>query len=280
MANFGFIILTSLCVQYIWGLQKTNILPTLEPYNQTHCKIFFASSFDELPKDYTAYLVVIDEKRGNRFYEQIQDNLVAFTSCIPQEIESITVELEIAGDKRRVTSDLFNYEPVNVNNTIKDHVCLNSDGTLGGEEEMKKKNKFFDICLKKMEIVNQTSANNITVRATFLRKDANTKNETVIIENLDSCGLDEMTIVVVTIIPVLVLLAAFAAYCFYRRNKEIEDSREVRDVNPTYNDGNYNYDKTSELHTSNDYYETHYTDDSTATEYNYQYGNGKNKNKL
>ena len=280
MTSFGYILLTSLCVQYTWGIEITDIRPTMEPYNQTHCKIFYENAFDVLPKEYTAKLIGLDENKGTRWYKTIEDNLVEFPPCIPIKKEALTVEIY---HDETTPSNLFNYVPGNVRSTIKYHGCLNSDGTLGGEEEMKKKNKFFELCLKKMEMANRTKANDaiITVRVTLLRKDTKVATKTVTIEkkDLESCGLSDVLVLLLTIIPVLVLLAAFAAYSFYRRNKDIEDAREFRDVNPTYGDTAYNdYDyKTSELNNSNDYYETGYTEGSKVTEYNCQYGKTRNK---
>ena len=284
MSNFGFILITSLCVHYTLGIKKSDIRPTMEPYNQTHCKIFYENSFDELPKEYQAKLIGIDEDRGSKWFKTIEDNLVKFPSCVP--IKQVALAVEIDHEETTVASELFNYVPGNVGSTgstIRYHGCLNSDGTLGGEEEMKKKNKFFELCLKRIKMANKTTANEsfLTVRAIFSRKEAKVTIKTVTIErkDLESCGLSDVTIAVLTIIPVLVLLAAFAAYSFYKRNKDIEDAREVRDVNPTYGDTAYNdYDyKTSELNTSNDYYEAGYTEDSKVTEYNYQYEKNRNK---
>ena len=82
MTNFGYLILTCLCVQYSWGIEKTEIPPIMEPYNQTHCKIFYENAFDVLPKEeFQAQLGAVDENTGRIWVKTIQDNLVKFQSC-------------------------------------------------------------------------------------------------------------------------------------------------------------------------------------------------------
>ena len=115
--------------------------------------------------------------------------------------------------------------------------------------------------MKKMEIVKKLSTDDIiTVRTIFFfTTNTPNQNETVTIEKKDLEGCNssnsDATIVVITF-SVLVLLGAFAAFCFYKRKKDIEDSKEEIEVNPTYGEGAfYDYDyKTSEVNTSNDYY--------------------------
>ena len=277
MSNFGYIILTSLCVQHVLtvGINKTEILPTMEPYNRTHSKIFFEDSFYKLLKEYTAELTAFGE--GKRRSEKIEKNLVKFQSCI--RIKEFALVVEIYHQTHHTflgPSQGFNYDPVNVSEVIKDYGCLNSDGTLGRTKKMKKKNKYFRVCFKKMEIVN-VNKENITVTTTFYKTDDQEQNVTVTIEkeDLENCGnsTNEATLAVSIVIPVLILLGVFAAYSYYKRNKEIEDSKEEKDVNPTYGEvANNDYDyKNTELNNKNDYYDTEYTEGSKATEYNYQY---------
>ena len=146
---------------------------------------------------------------------------------------------------------------------------------------MKERNKYFNVCLKKMEIVDENNSN-ITVRTAFYKTKNKKQNVTVTIEKIDLKGcrnndskskLSGLAIAVITAVPVLVLLGIFAAYSFYKKNKEIEDSKEEKDVNPSYGEVAYNdYEyKNTELNNKNDYYDTEYTESSKATEYNYQY---------
>ena len=279
MTNFGYIILISLSIQYSWGIQKTEILPTMEPYNRTHCKIKFETSFDDLPQVYTAQLTNITKETGNRDSFKIENNLVKFTSCIPIRILALEVEILQKPDVRaKAKSALFSYDPVNVSKTIHDHGCLNSDGTLGGERQMRENNKYFEVCLEKIEIVNKNHSNtNITV--TFFFKKENQKLIRKVTVDLKVCtnnasitsnsnSISETTLAVITITPALVLLGTLAAYFFYKRNKDIEDSKEESDANPTYGDVAYSdYDyKSSELKNTNDYYDSEYTEDSQVTE--------------
>jgi len=284
MTNFGYIILTSLCIQYAWGIQKTEILPTIEPYNRTHCKIFFETSFNGLPQVYTAKLTIITEKTGNRESFKIENNLVKFKSCIP--IIELDLEVEIILDPNRPAqgqSNHFKYDPlVNLSRTIEDHGCLTSDGILSGEIQMRENNKYFEVCLEKIEIVNKNHSNtNIIVRSIFFKK-GNQKlirkvtvdlivcnnNTSINSTTSNSNSISETTLAVITITPALVLLGTLAVYFFYKRNKDIEDSKEESEVNPTYGDVAYSdYDyKSSELKNTNDYYDSEYTEDSQVTE--------------
>ena len=254
----------------------------MEPHNLTHCKIRFEDSFHDLKKEYIAKLVGVNENTGNRFYKTIENNLVKFRSCIPIKEFALVVEIYHYFHATWLgPSNVFNYDPVNVSNVIKDYGCLNKDGTLGGEKQMKERNKYFNVCLKKMEIVDENNSN-ITVRTAFYKTKNKKQNVTVTIEKIDLKGcrnndskskLSGLAIAVITAVPVLVLLGIFAAYSFYKKNKEIEDSKEEKDVNPTYGEvasNDYDY-KNTELNNKNDYYDTEYTEGSKATEYNYQY---------
>ena len=102
MTNFCYNILTLLCVQYTWGIEKTEILPKMEPYNRTHCKIIFETSFVELPNQYIAKLTEIkngDVTNGNRESDIIEDNFVRFKKfednfvCKPSKTFPFMVEI-------------------------------------------------------------------------------------------------------------------------------------------------------------------------------------------
>ena len=80
MRTFVYLILTSFCVQYVTssrtpGINKAEILSTMEPYNLTHCKIKFEDSFHDLKKEYIAKLVGVNENTGNRFYKTIENRM-------------------------------------------------------------------------------------------------------------------------------------------------------------------------------------------------------------
>ena len=163
-------------------------------------------------------------------------------------------------DEKKEPSNLFYYNPVNVSNVIRHHGCLNNtDGTLSGEKEMKEKNKYFKVCFNKMEIVNLNDAN-ITVRTTFYKTETEEQIETVTIEkkDLEACssssntsitGISDATIAVILVVQVLVLLGAFAAYYFYKRNK---DSKGEINVNQTY--GLDEYYEDTQIVDTNAYY--------------------------
>lgn len=180
MTNFEYIILISLCVQYTRGIQMTNIKPTMKPFNRTHCKIFYETSFKDLPKEYTANLVYTGSLDPMSL--KIEDNLVNYPSCLPIKKDQLKVVIHYAGTT--TASQLFNYDPANLRKSIMDHGCLSIEGTLRGEVEMKKKNKFFDICFKKIEIVNKTN-DDITLRTTFFKTDTKERIAKVKIEKTD-----------------------------------------------------------------------------------------------
>ena len=167
MNSLVYLILTSLCVQYMTssrtpGINKTEILPTMKPYNLIHCQIKFENSFHDPKKVYIAKLIIINENTGERFSEKIENNLVKFRSCIPIKEFALVVEIYHYFHALWMgTSNLFNYDPVNVSNVIKDYGCLNKDGTLGGEIQMRENNKYFNVCLKKMEIVDKNNGGKI-----------------------------------------------------------------------------------------------------------------------
>ena len=193
MSSLVYLILTSLCVQYVTssrtpGINKAEILSTMEPYNLTHCKIKFEDSFHDLKKEYIAKLVGVNENTGNRFYKTIENNLVKFRSCIPIKEFALVVEIYHYFHATWLgPSNVFNYDPVNVSNVIKDYGCLNKDGTLGGEKQMKERNKYFNVCLKKMEIVDENNSN-ITARTAFYKTKNKKQNVTLTIEKIDLKG--------------------------------------------------------------------------------------------
>merc|ERR1712241_135919 len=83
-------ILISLSVQFTSAIKMTNILPTMKPFNKTHCEIFYEDSFEDLPnpEEYTAKLIWIEDKTNERWVEPIQDNLAKVpgavaSTCIP-----------------------------------------------------------------------------------------------------------------------------------------------------------------------------------------------------
>ena len=257
MTNFEYIILISLCVQNAWSIQRTEILPIMEPYNRTHCKIFYENSFDDLPKEYIAKLLVINENTGGTTIETIEDNLVKFQSCIPFEKHIFTI---IFYDGKKETSNDFNYEPVNVTNVIKDHGCLNSDGTLGGEMEMKKKNKYFELCFKKMDIVNKNEAL-ITVMTTFFKTKTQENNDTVTIKKKDlnhcSIGGAHYWIYVMfggggLVLSMIMLLSLITVYVYWK-NKVRRMKEESENKNMLYGLAEYHDDtKITERNSSYD----------------------------
>ena len=91
-----------------------------------------------------------------------------FESCKTWKDFLFTVDIFIDGNNIGVPSKNFIYDPVNVRNVIKYLGCLNSNGTLGGEMEMKKKNKYFEVCLKKMQIFNKNHSNDTIIIITVL----------------------------------------------------------------------------------------------------------------
>ena len=292
MTTFSYMLLTSLCFQYVWGIEMTNVHPIMEPFNKTHCKIFYETSFKNLPKTYTATLMHKKEEDNGKFGQKpakIVDNFVKFPPCLFIKKHDLSVSIAPDGGKVQAVSEFFTYNPANVKTTIEYHGCMNSDGTLGGEVEVKRKNKFYEMCFKKMEIVDKNTVKEaiITVNATFFLNEPGKegeRNETVAIKEkeLGACGLSDGAIAVVAIVPILVILVAFAAYFFYRRDKDIMDNKEERDVNPMYGEGafaDYDY-KTSEVSNTNDYYEAGYSEDSKVTDQNDQYRKNKNKNKI
>ena len=93
-----------------------------------------------------------------------------FRSCIPIKEFVFVVEIYHYFHATWLgPSNVFNYDPVNVSNVIKDHGWLNKDGTLGGKKQMKEENKYFNVCLKKMEIVDKNNGGKITVRTKFYK---------------------------------------------------------------------------------------------------------------
>ena len=183
MIHFYFMILTSLWVQYTWSIKITNILPTMEPFNKTHCKIFYETSFQDLPKVYVANLVHMKEDSSGVVRPlafRIVDNFVKYPPCHSIENFILMVGITFDGEQETTASHPFNYDPANLRNVIKEHGCLNhSSHGIGAEEEMKKKDKFFDYCLKEMEIIQIEKDDIITVRATFFRKKTKGTNEIV-----------------------------------------------------------------------------------------------------
>merc|ERR1712062_23930 len=110
----------------------------------------------------------------------IVDNFVKFPPCLFIKKHDLSVSITPDGVQEvQAVSGFFTYNPANVKSTIKYHGCLNSDGTLGGEVEMKKINSFYDMCFKKMEIVDKNTAKEaiITVNAIFFLNEPGKKGE-------------------------------------------------------------------------------------------------------
>ena len=142
--------------------------------------------------------------------------------------------------------------------TITDHGCLNSDGTLGGENEIKKRNKFFEICFKKMEIDKaKSNYDNITIKATLSRL-TKTRQRTAEVsidkKELGNCGLSDAAIAVVATVTILFILAGLAAYFSYRKYQDMKMNKEIVIDNRLYGLAEYIYD--TEISEKNPSYET------------------------
>ena len=254
MTNFVFMILTILCVHHVSGINKTEILPTMEPYNRTHCKIIFENSFYNFEKEYIAKLTIINKETGNRQSEEIKNNLVKFLTCIP--IKEFALAVDVYHPFRTTwlgTSNVFNYDPVNVNSVIKDHGCLKSDGTLGGEMKMKKRNKYFEVCLERMETANSNMENYIIVNTIFFKTYNQEQTETETIEKkplkqcsqTDDLDVESSNIWIYLIIGaggsvlIIILLLSMITFAVCWKNKEIRMKEEIVNKNIFYGQAYY-----------------------------------------
>ena len=171
---FCFIILSSVCLQITqcYPPTKTSFPPTMEPYNETHLKVYFENSFEGLPEQYVAVLSLIQPENprprvraiiNNSFVksgpcDMMEDNSRFFVEIFTEERKDILMDTEPL-----IQSEGFQYSPYSnsIKGLIEDHVCaLNSEKVRIDIAEIRKNHKYLEYCLLRIKI------NNVTITGT------------------------------------------------------------------------------------------------------------------
>ena len=266
----------------------------MEPYNETHRKVYFENSFEGLPEQYVAVLSLIQpENPRARVRTIINKSFVKSSPCDMMEDKSFFF-VEIFTEERKdilkdteplIQSEGFQYDPnsnSNIKRSIEDHVCaLNSETVRIDIAEIRKNHKYLEYCLLRIKI------NNVTINGTDgekkeiqIEKEKFLLFETVFsidkpnyvtIEKKDweNCSNMGRNIAIAIAVPIS-LMVMCGVFLFCRRER-IENN-VTREDNTLYGVVTYDDDyKTSELKETNEYYESDYKYGSEVSDVNTRY---------
>ena len=273
---------------------KTSVPPTMEPYNETHLKVYFENSFEGLPEQYVAVLSLIQpENPRPRVRAIINKSFVKSSPCDMMEDKSLFF-VEIFTEERKdiledteplIQSEGFQYDPnsnSNIKRLIENYVCaVNSETARIDIAEIRKNDKYLEYCLLRIKI------NNVTINGTDGEKKEIQieKEELLLIESvfsidkpnyvtiekkdLENCSNMGRNIAIAIAVPIS-LMVMCGVFLFCRRER-IENN-VTREDNTLYGVVTYDDDyKTSELKETNEYYESDYKYGSEVSDVNTRY---------